>query len=145
MSWWWTGYTTDCIYSLPCPSMERRRRRSSTLIWYGWYVSKLFGKMQACFTFLIRASWQVGNYYIFHYTEHLQPRDIVRSLYPAYNAFSWFEVTEASHHQVGFHGTCWFRAFIAQDKYSDLLTFFLGWWGSFRGQDPFVGEWMVPW
>ena len=32
--------------------------------------------------------------------EHRQPKDVVRSLLPSWNNFVWFEVTEASHHQV---------------------------------------------
>ena len=34
--------------------------------------------------------------------EHGQPKDIMRSILPAWNTLAWFEVTEASHHQVGY-------------------------------------------
>jgi len=32
--------------------------------------------------------------------EYGQPRNVVKSLVPSYNSLSWFEVCEASHHQV---------------------------------------------
>jgi len=32
--------------------------------------------------------------------EYGQPRNVVKSLIPSYNSLSWFEVCEASHHQV---------------------------------------------
>ncbi|KAK2151561.1 hypothetical protein LSH36_359g03003 [Paralvinella palmiformis] len=37
---------------------------------------------------------------LFDMDEHRQPKDVVRSLLPSWNNFVWFEVTEASHHQV---------------------------------------------
>jgi len=40
---------------------------------------------------------------IFMYgTENGQPRNVVKSFVPFYNSLSWFEVCEASHHQVIF-------------------------------------------
>ena len=35
--------------------------------------------------------------------EFLQPSQVVKSILPKCNRFVWFEVTEASHHQVSEH------------------------------------------
>ncbi|ELU03649.1 hypothetical protein CAPTEDRAFT_166954 [Capitella teleta] len=41
-----------------------------------------------------------GSLDLFDVDEHGQPRNIVKSIFPSFNSFAWFEVTEVSHHQV---------------------------------------------
>ena len=38
--------------------------------------------------------------FVFSPSENGQPKDVAKSLVPTWNSVSWFEVTEASHHQV---------------------------------------------
>jgi Rps23 Pro-64 3,4-dihydroxylase Tpa1-like proline 4-hydroxylase len=55
------------------------------------------------FVLYLSPSWNKedgGLLDLFDTDEHGQPRDVVESLLPTWNSLSWFEVTEASHHQV---------------------------------------------
>ena len=72
------------------------------------------------------------------FLEHLQPKNIVKSIFPKWNQLVWFEVTEASHHQV----KTWYLVLQSAIK---LLTFAssTGSWNLKRGQITFVGKRLV--
>lgn len=58
---------------------------------------------RVAFALYLTPSWSTedgGLLDLFDMDEYGQPRNVIKSLVPSYNSLSWFEVCEASHHQV---------------------------------------------